>query len=97
MKLNQLIARYVAFRKSLGAKFEGNETVLHTFARVVGEGRILSARLRALCTLARVVAQRFIEHNLNSAEYVPAFRNARFRVLRSSGPFSGLGLDSLSW
>ena len=39
MKLNQLIAQYVAFRKSLGAKFEGNETVLHTFARVVGEGR----------------------------------------------------------
>jgi integrase len=39
MKLNQLIAQYVAFRRSLGAKFEGNETVLHTFARVVGEGR----------------------------------------------------------
>jgi integrase/recombinase XerD len=39
MKLNQLIAQYVAFRKGLGAKFEGNETVLHTFARVVGEGR----------------------------------------------------------
>ena len=39
MKLNQLIAQYVAFRKSLGAKFEGNETVLHTFCRVVGEGR----------------------------------------------------------
>jgi integrase/recombinase XerD len=36
MKLNQLIAQYVAFRKGLGAKFEGNETVLHTFARVVG-------------------------------------------------------------
>jgi site-specific recombinase XerD len=39
MKLNQLIAQFVAFRKSLGAKFEGNETVLHTFSRVVGEGR----------------------------------------------------------
>ena len=39
MKLNQLIAQYVVFRKSLGAKFEGNETVLHTFSRVVGEGR----------------------------------------------------------
>jgi len=39
MKLNQLIAQYVVFRKSLGAKFEGNETVLHTFCRVVGEGR----------------------------------------------------------
>jgi len=39
MKLNQLIAQYVVFRKSLGAKFEGNETVLRTFSRVVGEGR----------------------------------------------------------
>ena len=39
MKLNQLIAQYVAFRKNLGAKFEANESVLHTFARVVGEGR----------------------------------------------------------
>lgn len=39
MKLNQLITQYVAFRKSLGAKFEGNETVLCTFSRVVGEGR----------------------------------------------------------
>ena len=39
MKLNQLIAQYVAFRKNLGAKFEGNEAVLHTFTRVVGEGR----------------------------------------------------------
>ncbi len=39
MKLNQLIAQYVAFRRSLGAKFEGNETLLHTFSRVVGEGR----------------------------------------------------------
>ena len=39
MKLNELIAQYVDFRKSLGAKFEGNETLLHTFSRVVGEGR----------------------------------------------------------
>jgi integrase/recombinase XerD len=39
MKLTQLIAQYVAFRKSLGAKFEGNETVLCSFSRVVGEGR----------------------------------------------------------
>lgn len=39
MKLHQLIAQYVAFRKSLGAKFEANESLLHTFARVVGEGR----------------------------------------------------------
>jgi len=39
MKLNQLIAQYVAFRKSLGAKFEGNESVLHTFAHVMGDGR----------------------------------------------------------
>jgi site-specific recombinase XerD len=39
MKLNQLIAQYVAFRQSLGAKFEGNETVLRTFSHVVGEGR----------------------------------------------------------
>ena len=39
MKLNQLIAQYVAFRKSLGAKFEGNETVLRTFSRVMGERR----------------------------------------------------------
>ena len=39
MKLNQLIAQYVAFRKSLGAKFEGNETALRTFSRVVGDGR----------------------------------------------------------
>jgi hypothetical protein len=39
MKLNQLIAQYVAFRKSLGAKFEGNETTLRTFSRVVGECR----------------------------------------------------------
>jgi site-specific recombinase XerD len=39
MKLNQLIAQYVSFRRSLGAKFEGNQTVLNTFSRVVGEGR----------------------------------------------------------
>lgn len=39
MKLTQLIAQYVAFRKSLGAKFEGNETVLCSFSRVMGEGR----------------------------------------------------------
>ena len=39
MKLRQLIAQYVAFRRSLGAKFEANQTLLHTFSRVVGEGR----------------------------------------------------------
>ena len=39
MKLNQLIAQYVGFRRGLGAKFEANEAVLHTFSRVVGEGR----------------------------------------------------------
>jgi site-specific recombinase XerD len=39
MKLNQLIAQYVGFRRGLGAKFEANEAVLHTFSRVVGKGR----------------------------------------------------------
>jgi len=39
MKLNQLIAQYVAFRRGLGAKFGANESVLRTFSRVVGEGR----------------------------------------------------------
>jgi len=39
MKLQQLIAQYVAFRKNLGAKFEGNETVLRAFSRAVGGGR----------------------------------------------------------
>jgi integrase/recombinase XerD len=39
MKLRQLIDQYVAFRKSLGAKFEANETLLYNFSRVVGEGR----------------------------------------------------------
>jgi hypothetical protein len=39
MKLQQLIAQYVAFRKNLGAKFEGNETVLRAFLRAVGGGR----------------------------------------------------------
>ena len=39
MKLRQLIDQYVAFRKNLGAKFEANESLLHTFSRVVGEGR----------------------------------------------------------
>jgi integrase/recombinase XerD len=38
MKLTQLIAQYVAFRKSLGADFEGSARLLHTFSRVVGEG-----------------------------------------------------------
>ena len=39
MKLNQLTAQYDAFRKNLGAKFEGNETVLRAFSRVAGEDR----------------------------------------------------------
>jgi integrase/recombinase XerD len=39
MKLRQLIDQYVVFRKNLGAKFEANETLLHNFSRVVGEGR----------------------------------------------------------
>lgn len=39
MKLHQLIDQYVAFRKNLGAKFEANEALLHTFSRVVGESR----------------------------------------------------------
>jgi site-specific recombinase XerD len=41
MKLHQLIAQYVAFRKSLGAKFECNETVLRIFSRVIGKCRNL--------------------------------------------------------
>ena len=42
MKVSQLIARYVAFRKNLGAKFEANERVLRTFSRAIGERRNLS-------------------------------------------------------
>ena len=37
MKLTQLIAQYVTFRKSLGQNFESNEWRLHTFSRFVGE------------------------------------------------------------
>jgi hypothetical protein len=32
MKLNELIAQYVAFRKSLGGDFESVESLLKTFA-----------------------------------------------------------------
>jgi integrase/recombinase XerD len=39
MKLNRLIAQYVTFRNALGTKFEASGSVLHTFARAVGEGR----------------------------------------------------------
>ena len=41
MKLHQLIAQYVAFRKSLGAKFECNETVLRIFSSAIGKCRNL--------------------------------------------------------
>ena len=37
MKLAQLIAQYVTFRKSLGQDFEGHERRLRTFSRFVGE------------------------------------------------------------
>jgi len=37
MKLTQLIAQYVAFRKSLGQDFDSNERRLRTFSRFVGE------------------------------------------------------------
>ena len=38
MKLNQLIAQYVAFRKSLGRILKAMRHVLRTFSRFVGEG-----------------------------------------------------------
>ena len=37
MKLTQLIAQYVAFRKSLGQDFESDRRRLATFSRFVGE------------------------------------------------------------
>ena len=37
MKLTQLIAQYVTFRKSLGQDFESNEWRLRAFSRFVGE------------------------------------------------------------
>lgn len=37
MKLKALIAQYVAFKKSLGADFEGNRKSLNTFSRQMGE------------------------------------------------------------
>jgi site-specific recombinase XerD len=37
MKLTQLMAQYVTFRKSLGQGFESNEWRLHAFSRFVGE------------------------------------------------------------
>ena len=37
MKLTQLIAQYVTFRKSLGEDFESHERRLRTFSRFVGE------------------------------------------------------------
>jgi integrase/recombinase XerD len=37
MKLTQLIAQYVTFRKSLGENFESHERLLRTFSRAVGE------------------------------------------------------------
>jgi site-specific recombinase XerD len=37
MKLNELIAQYVALRKSMGEDFESAESVLKTFCRRVGE------------------------------------------------------------
>ena len=37
MKLNELIAQYVAFRKSLGGDFESVESLLKTFCRRMGE------------------------------------------------------------
>jgi site-specific recombinase XerD len=37
MRLTQLIAQYVTFRKSLGQDFESNEWRLRTFSRFVGE------------------------------------------------------------
>jgi integrase/recombinase XerD len=37
MKLKDLITRYVAFRKSLGAEFASAESLLNTFSRWIGE------------------------------------------------------------
>ncbi len=37
MKLNELIAQYVAFRKSMGEDFESAESLLKTFCRRMGE------------------------------------------------------------
>ena len=37
MKLNELVAQYVAFRKSLGCDFESVESLLKTFCRRMGE------------------------------------------------------------
>ena len=37
MKLKALIAQYVAFRKSLGARFENSEGRLNAFCRWMGE------------------------------------------------------------
>ncbi|HEV8429948.1 MAG TPA: hypothetical protein VGQ41_18755 [Pyrinomonadaceae bacterium] len=37
MKLKALIAQYVAFRKSLGARFENREGRLNAFCRWMGE------------------------------------------------------------
>lgn len=37
MKLKEVIARYVAFRKSLGEGFTGNESLLGTFCRRMGD------------------------------------------------------------
>lgn len=37
MKLNQLIAQYIAFRRALGPKFEASGVPLHRFCRAMGE------------------------------------------------------------
>ncbi len=37
MKLKALVAQYVTFRKSLGARFESNQSLLNTFCRQMGE------------------------------------------------------------
>jgi len=72
MKLNQLIAQYVTFRKSLGAKFEANESVLHTFARVVGGGRHV-----------RLVKRREVAAFLNGRGPVTRHWHRKYIVLRS--------------
>jgi site-specific recombinase XerD len=71
MKLNQLIAQYVAFRKGLGAKFEANESVLHAFARVVGEGRRV-----------RVLKRREVASFLNGRGPVTRHWHRKYIVLR---------------
>jgi integrase/recombinase XerD len=43
MKLAQLIAQYVTFRKSLGQDFESNERRLRTFSRFVGESAAIDS------------------------------------------------------